>query len=295
MITVIYQFIVFRIWVLILLIGTCFIPAHLFSQATVSVIVTGGEATTTCDDVFSGPDPRWAVDVQYNGFVHYLGNPFCFSSLPNVQFSQQITCLPELPTVDVCFKAFENDGFFCDTDEKCLTEICSRFNVPYSGSIDYTLELEEGQPSGGFVNFTIETVGMLTDQGNNLMCGAIDLGELNNGQQLGDATQDVYNNYCSDGSDEPSTTADGAGWQNNFSVWFTFTTSDDPSSIASILGISDPQNTGEFLNLQLALYQSSTADCMGDFEFVTSSFSICLLYTSPSPRDLSTSRMPSSA
>ena len=113
---------------------------------------------------------------------------------------------------------------------------------------------------------------MLIDQGNDNMCGAIDLGILNSGQQLGDATQDIYNNYCADGEDEPSTSADGAGWGNDFSVWFTFTTSNDPSSIASILGISDPENTGEYLNLQLALYQSTTADCMGDFEFVTSSW-----------------------
>ena len=31
------------------------------------------------------------------------------------------------------------------------------------------------------------------------------------------------------------------------------------------------------------------------FAFVTMQFKSCLLYTSPSPRDLSTSRMPSSA
>jgi len=272
MITVNNQLVVIRTCVLLLFISSYFIPSQLFSQGTVSLTVTGGEATTTCNDVFSGPDPRWAVDVQYTGYEHYLGNPFCFNTLPNIQFSQQITCLPELPTIDVCFKAFENDGLFCNTDETCLTETCARFNVPFSGSVDYTLSLPNDLPSGGYVNFTIETDGMLIDQGNDNMCGAIDLGILNNGQQLGDATQDIYNNYCADGIDEPSTSAAGAGWGNDFSVWFTFTTSNDPSSIASILGISDPENTGEYLNLQLALFQSTTADCMGDFEFVTSSW-----------------------
>ena len=266
------QFISSFICTTALFVTICFSADHLCAQATVSLTVTGGSATTTCNDVFSGPDPKWAVDVEFAGWEHYLGNPFCFNPLPTTQFTQQITCLPDLPIINVCFKAYENDGILCNTNEQCLTEICEQFNVPYSGSIDYILNLPDNQPSGGFVNFTIATNGVLTDQGNDDMCGAIDLGELNNGQQLGDATQDVYNNYCADGQDEPSTSADGTGWQNNFSVWFTFTTSNDPGSIASILGLSDPQNTGEFLNLQMALYQSSTTDCTGDFDLVTSSW-----------------------
>ena len=274
MTTVFNQFFTPRIWVLFLFLGILFPINYLFGQATVSLTVTNGVATTTCNDPFGAPDPKWAVDVQFEGWEHYLGNPFCFNQLPTTQFSQQIICLPDLPTINVCFKAYENDGLLCNTNEQCRTEICERFTVPYSGSVDYILNLPDGQPSGGFVEFTIETDGILTDQGNDNMCGAIDLGELNSGQQLGDATQDIYNNYCADGQDEPNTSADGAGWQNNFGVWFTFTTSSDPGSITSILGLSDPENTGEFLNLQLALYQSSTADCTGDFDLVTSSWSI---------------------
>jgi len=266
------QLIVLRIMTLVLFVSNCFFSHSLTAQATVSLTVTGGDATTTCTDQFSGPDPKWAVDVGFAGWEHYLGNPFCFNSLPTTQFSQQITCLPDLPSIIVCFKVYENDGLLCNTNEQCLTEICEAFSVPYSGSIDYTLALPDNQASGGFVNFTIETNGTLTDQGNDDMCGAIDLGELNSGQQLGDATQDIYNNYCSDGLNEPNTSVDGTGWQNNFSVWFTFTTSNNPGSISSILGLSDPQNTGEFLDLQLALYQSSTADCNGDFDLVTSSW-----------------------
>lgn len=272
MTTVFNQLIATRILAITIFVVTCFFPSNLFAQATVSVTVTGGNATTTCNDPFGAPDPKWAVDVQSAGWEHYLGNPFCFNGLPTTQFSQQITCLPDLREINVCFKAYENDGLLCNVDEQCRTEICERFLVPYSGSIDYTLTLPDNQASDGFVNFTIETNGTLTDQGNDDMCGAIDLGELNSGQQLGDATQDVYNNYCSDGLDEPSTSADGAGWQNNYSVWFTFTTANDPSSIISVLGLSDPENTGEFLSLQLALYQSTTTDCTGDFELVTSSW-----------------------
>ncbi len=268
------QLSIYRTVAICLFAGIHFFSNNIIAQATVSVTVTGGESTTTCDDFLSGPDPKWAVDIQFEGWEHYLGNPFCFNQLPTTQFSRQITCLPDLPIVNVCFKAYENDGILCNVVEDCRTEICERFAVPYSGTIDYNLTLPEGQPSGGFVNFTIETTGTLTDQGNDNMCGAIDLGELNNGQQLGDATQDIYNNYCANGQDEPDTGADGAGWQNNFGVWFTFTTSGNPGSITSILGLSDPQNTGEFLNLQMALYQSSTSDCTGDFELVTSSWNV---------------------
>ena len=39
----------------------------------------------------------------------------------------------------------------------------------------------------------------------------------------------------------------------------------------------------------------SSAFCSENDNIVSDNFKICLLYTSPSPRDLSTSRMPSSA
>ncbi len=266
------QLIVSRILTIALFVFSCFFFNNLAAQATVSLTVTGGQSTTTCTDLFGAPDPKWAVDVEFEGWEHYLGNPACFNGLPTVQYSRQITCLPDFPIINVCFKAYENDGVLCNTNEKCLTEICEQFPVPYSGSVDYTLSLPNNQPSGGSVNFTINTNGTLLDQGNDDMCGAIDFGVINNGQQLGNATQDIYNNYCADGDNEPNTNADGTGWGNDHSVWFTFTTSNDPGSITSILGLSDPQNTGEFLNLQLALYQSTTTDCTGDFELVTSSW-----------------------
>ena len=44
---------------------------------------------------------------------------------------------------------------------------------------------------------------------------------------------------------------------------------------------------GEVENLQVSV--------KGPADFVTNADKLCLLYTSPSPRDLSTSRMPSSA
>ena len=62
--------------------------------------------------------------------------------------------------------------------------------------------------------------------------------------------------------------------------------------VDSFYGVNDPlypmmnKETGQPLN---------TVDILGATENYLSMCSDCLLYTSPSPRDLSTSRMPSSA
>ena len=63
-----------------------------------------------------------------------------------------------------------------------------------------------------------------------------------------------------------------------------------------LLGQFDPEFTG-YMNEVMALYRG-VFQTQNRWTFVvdgTSRAGICLLYTSPSPRDLSTSRMPSSA
>ena len=47
--------------------------------------------------------------------------------------------------------------------------------------------------------------------------------------------------------------------------------------------------------VEMSLLNSTFGDLLGSRELVERQLGTCLLYTSPSPRDLSTSRMPSSA
>ena len=61
------------------------------------------------------------------------------------------------------------------------------------------------------------------------------------------------------------------------------------SGVVSPLEVLNATEGGDFVNIP-----NWKANLAGDFEVLTDSTS-CLLYTSPSPRDLSTSRMPSSA
>ena len=60
------------------------------------------------------------------------------------------------------------------------------------------------------------------------------------------------------------------------------------SEIRNIIGIKDA--TGD-----LSVIKDLVSKCPEDFLLLTGDDATCLLYTSPSPRDLSTSRMPSSA
>jgi len=124
--------------------------------------------------------------------------------------------------------------------------------------------------SGGSVNFTIATVGNYRGGLSDDMCGAVDLGVLSPGSILGDASLSNYDNYCTDGQNEPNPSSSGSGWGNNHSVWFTFTTSNDPSSIISFIGASDPQNLGEPMGIQMALYESDDQSCNGNFTMLAS-------------------------
>ena len=74
-------------------------------------------------------------------------------------------------------------------------------------------------------------------------------------------------------------------------VWFSF------SALSEVQSISLQNITGSTSNLGHALYELGGNDCSDLTELYcqNGTASICLLYTSPSPRDLSTSRMPSSA
>ena len=56
-----------------------------------------------------------------------------------------------------------------------------------------------------------------------------------------------------------------------------------------------PDDMAEFLGAASAAYYNTSVSVISDDIYDIVKAELCLLYTSPSPRDLSTSRMPSSA
>ncbi|MBK6905265.1 MAG: gliding motility-associated C-terminal domain-containing protein [Saprospirales bacterium] len=245
-----------------------------FSQATIELTVTGGTATTTCTDLFSSPDPLWSVEVENGGWVNYPLQGFCYTALPNVQFSQTYTCLTNAPaTINVCFRAFENDGTgICSITAACEETICQNFAVPTTpGSLSYTLALPNGQSSGGNVQFTISASGTGA-MDNEAICGAVDAGVLDIGDSWGDASASTWFNFCASAAGDPSPADQGASWYNNVGLWFTFTTGPTPTPYVRILANSDPENLGDPLNLQVAIWTTSDGTCTGAFTLVDESF-----------------------
>ncbi|HRF39744.1 MAG TPA: hypothetical protein PK198_13220, partial [Saprospiraceae bacterium] len=57
------------------------------AQVTVSVVINSGNATTTCTDLLSPPDPMWRVNIENQGWSTYprIGN--CWTALPNTQYT----------------------------------------------------------------------------------------------------------------------------------------------------------------------------------------------------------------
>ncbi|MEM8906539.1 MAG: SprB repeat-containing protein [Bacteroidota bacterium] len=244
----------------------------LWAQANIRVTIDGGTVSTTCSDPGGVPQARWRVNVEGTGWVTYPEDGPCFVDPPNVQFDQIFGCRDEAPgMMTICFEAFEDDGNACVLNQQCLESICEDYPLPASGTADvYNLALPPGGSSEGNLDFTIETIGDYRGGQNDDMCGATHLGVLNPGGTLGDASLSNYNNYCTDGAGEPNPANEGSGWGNNHSVWFSFTTSDDPSAVISFVATSDPQNLGEPMGIQLALYQSDDGTCTGNFSMVAS-------------------------
>jgi gliding motility-associated-like protein len=241
-------------------------------QVEVRVTVNGGLATTTCVDLIGDPDPLWQVNVNNEGWVVYPLTGACFTALPNVQYSDSY-CPSNVPTtLEVCFGAFENDdllyeiGTGCGVSSSCDETICQVYNIPAPGeSDDLTLALPGGLSSGGEVNFIIETIIVSPD--NNLICDAIDLGTIDGGGVFGDIGAGIYNNSCADNVNEPNPTNSGS-WYNDFGVWFTFTTGSDPAKMIFFDASNDPENTGQEIDIQMALYVSDNNACDGNMSLV---------------------------
>jgi gliding motility-associated-like protein len=214
--------------------------------------------------------------VQYNGWVDYPVTGGCFNNPPNVQYSEQFVCTSDMPPMlNLCFRVFENDPFLpCDINAECEESICMDFPIPATnGTFPQTLSLPAGLSSSGTLNFEVTRSGTPADVANDDICAPIDLGILNAGGTLGNSALSNYSNYCATGDNEPNPGDDGAGWTNNVGVWFTFTTGSEQLPYVDVEVLSDPQNLGDPINLQVALYSSSDGTCNGAMTLVDESFS----------------------
>ena len=251
-----------------------FLSIHtLQGQHTISVRIDEAIVTTTCSDFLGNPDPLWQVSIEQEAWVTY-GDATCHTTTPNTQFKTDVNCLHDLNggEIEVCFKAFENDSGIstpCRINGECIETICKNIVLPLPGiDSSYVLALADGLSSGGELRFTVSTSGIITGAVNDHICYAVNLGTLENGNVLGKTELGTYNNYCTSAVNEANPRAVGGSFTNNVGTWFTFNTGDDPSELIIVEGLSDPEGTGDVVNLQLALYQSD-ADCMGNLTYIT--------------------------
>ena len=253
---------------------TCF-TFNLQAQITLEVEILGATANSTCDDIFGAPEIQWSAEVLYNGWVDYPEAGGCFTNPPNVQYSEQFTCASDLPPmVNLCFRVFENDPFLpCDINAECEESICMDFPMPATnGTFAHSLSLPGGLSSSGTLDFEITRSGMGFDAPNDLICDAIDLGMLEPGVTLGNSSLSNYTNHCATGANEPNPGDSGANWNNNAGVWFSFTTGNETLPYVDVEVISDPQNFGDPVNMQVALYASTDGTCTGVMNLIEESY-----------------------
>ncbi len=260
---------------LIVFFTICMLPNLGWAQISIEVTIDEGTVESSCADPLGGNNPLFQVNIENEGWETYpsfLG--LCYNNTPNLQYNNSFACpLNVLDSIEVCFKVYDEDGIPCNqTTEDCSETVCQMFEVPDFGTaVAESIEIMGGAfLSTGTLEFTITT--SATDLAtNDDPCDAIDMGILPPLGTLGNAMMSTYNNICSDGFNEPNPVTE-TGWNNNQGVWFTFTTSNDPSSIINILALDDPSNVGDDINLQLALYETSNDQCDGTFDLVDSKF-----------------------
>ncbi len=242
------------------LISVFLYPLAGFSQVIVTLTVDSGSVATTCTDPIGAPEPTWRVNINGEGWVTYPQSVICFQNPPFLQYSATYFCAAQMPaSINVCFRAFENDGFVCNIIETCPETVCQDFNIPAPGSsTSYTLSLPAGASSTGQVNFTIATSGSYAPAANDLICNAIDLGTLDTNGSIGDSSLSQFHNYCATGTGDlnmlPAFTIEQA-------VWFTFLTGPNPSAINMLHLVSDPEQMGDSIDLEVAVYRSNDGTC----------------------------------
>jgi large repetitive protein len=238
-----------------------------FSQVTLQVRINSGNCSATnCTDCCFGnqPDRHWRVSVDGGGYTTYPSAGACFTDPPNTQFSQVYNCPSYPATIQVCLRAFEDDGTFCVVSQSCLEQNCQNFATPGLGS-SLTYNLNVSGASTGTVNFTITASGSFPGQGNDQICNAVNLGTINSGSSIGNASLSNYNNFCATNTGDPT-----PSWSNEQGVWFQFTTGSNPTSVMEFDLNNDPQSAGDQIDLQVALYESSNGTCSGALTLIQS-------------------------
>lgn len=236
------------------------------AQIQVTLTVDNGSSDSDCDDIFSPPDLLWQVNVENEGWVTYPDDGPCFTAFPNQQYTASYTCPVDVPAqLELCFRAFENDPLIpvgCFIVPSCEETICQNFDIPPPGqSVSYNLVLAGGA-STGEVNFTISTSEGLSS--NDALCNAEDMGLLLRGDTLGDYSMGIYDNICATNANEPNPITQG-GFGNENGVWFQFTTGSDIGSLLLVEAISDPEGTGDEIDIQMGIYLSDNNACDGNF------------------------------
>ncbi len=250
----------------------CCLSSQLHAQVQLQVRIDNGSSNTTCTDGFFGgsPDPQWRVNVDNQGWDTYPRSGACFNNFPRTQYNETFNCANRYPAqIQVCFRAFEDDGGACIVSESCLEQICQNFATPAPGaSVSYTLSVNGS--SSGSVNFTITATGAFNLPGAayNTVCNAINLGTLNPNSTVGNQNLSNYGNFCADNLAEPNPW----GGDNDQGVWFSFTTGATPAAVIEIDAESDPQNVGNDIDLQLALYESSNGACSGTLSLIDDAY-----------------------
>jgi len=265
----------------------------LSAQFTVEVTVLSGGASTTCTDgIFNLPgDAMWGISVENETVQFYDNNCPDLISYPNtdyVHFSREVDCLSDLNggEIFIVFWSFDSDpaGFIpdrCDltTDNNgkgCLATPSDFFGLPRPGT-DSVYRFDPVDPSldsDGWVRFRVSVSEDASNRPfatNDRICLAQDLGILSQGIVLGDTTQGNYTNFCATNLSEPDPATDGGSWTNEAGTWFTFTTSTLTSTV-QIAAKSDPDETGNPINLQLALYESDNNACDGNLQLIKDQF-----------------------
>lgn len=157
------------------------------------------------------------------------------------------------------FTEFDSD-YFTPPFGESITLDCLEPNTTYWVQVDGSFINTEG-----YIGIEIDDNGVARSP-NNDICNAEPLGTLPHG---GTISGTGYNNFCAD--TEPGE-ADPSAFGIDQTMWFTFQTGPVVGYEVTFLAESDPFGLGDQIELQVALYTSSTGTCAGVLTEVDSDF-----------------------